>query len=217
LLGAYRDEPSFFCGRSGAGTIRSRALRRAPLDRMPPGPLDDRPRLGSAPTITTEARTWREFLACQPHHSTPRCHQCGAGWRGSLAASSSFFLPRGPAHSTDAGSAMQADIQKGVPNTDKHCGKNCHNPDALCPQTHVRSPPSMLAPPYQNGAVEHRLRESCARRAHGCEPLRCIGTVCGDCWLSLTMLSQGADASSAGLPSAFSISRPVRDLLECDS
>ena len=67
ILLAYRDEPSFFAVGRALG-VHHQTVQRCVERALASGPmaaLDDRPRPGKEPTITTEARAWLVSLACR--------------------------------------------------------------------------------------------------------------------------------------------------------
>src|SRR5713101_6575815 len=67
VLLAYREDPSFFAVGHALGVHHQtvqRCVERA-LAYGPMAALDDRPRLGKEPTITTEAKAWVADLACR--------------------------------------------------------------------------------------------------------------------------------------------------------
>src|SRR5712692_212270 len=67
VLLAYREDPSFFAVGHALG-VHHQTVRRCVERALAYGPmaaLDDRPRLGKEPTITTEAKAWVADLACR--------------------------------------------------------------------------------------------------------------------------------------------------------
>src|SRR5712692_798403 len=67
MLLAYREDPSFFAVGRALG-VHHQTIQRCVERALVYGPmvaLDDRPRLGKEPTITTEAKTWVADLACR--------------------------------------------------------------------------------------------------------------------------------------------------------
>jgi len=67
MLLAYRDDPSFFAVGQKLG-VHHQTVQRCVERAVAYGPLaalDDRPRPGREPTITTEARAWLVDLACR--------------------------------------------------------------------------------------------------------------------------------------------------------
>jgi transposase len=67
ILLAYQETPSFFAVGRGAG-VHHQTVQRCVERAVAYGPmaaLDDRPRPGKEPTITTEARAWISDLACR--------------------------------------------------------------------------------------------------------------------------------------------------------
>src|SRR5262250_3146158 len=60
MLLAYRVDPSFFAIAHALGDCVERAVAYGPM-----AALDDRPRSGKEPTITTEAKAWLVSLACR--------------------------------------------------------------------------------------------------------------------------------------------------------
>ena len=67
ILLAYQEDPSFFAVGRTLGVHHQtvqRCVERA-LAYGPMAALDDRPRSGKEPTITTEARAWLVSLACR--------------------------------------------------------------------------------------------------------------------------------------------------------
>jgi len=67
MLLAYREDPSFFAVGRALGVHHQtvqRCVERA-LAHGPMAALDDRPRPGKEPTITTEAKAWLVSLACR--------------------------------------------------------------------------------------------------------------------------------------------------------
>ena len=67
MLLAYRDDPSFFAVGRALG-VHHQTVQRCVERTVAYGPLaalDDRPRPGKEPTITTEAKAWLVSLACR--------------------------------------------------------------------------------------------------------------------------------------------------------
>jgi transposase len=67
MLLAYRDDPSFFAVGRALG-VHHQTVQRCVERAVAYGPLaalDDRPRPGKEPTITTEAKAWLVSLACR--------------------------------------------------------------------------------------------------------------------------------------------------------
>ena len=67
MLLAYREDPSFFAVGRALG-IHHQTVQRCVERAVAYGPLaalDDRPRPGKEPTITTEAKAWLVELACR--------------------------------------------------------------------------------------------------------------------------------------------------------
>jgi len=81
VLLAYRETPSFFAVGQMIG-VHNQTVERCVERALAHGPLaalDDRPRPGSKPTITLEAKAWLVSLACDkakdhahPHELTTR-------------------------------------------------------------------------------------------------------------------------------------------------
>src|SRR6266849_7576751 len=67
MLLAYRENPSFFAVGKRLG-VHHQTVQRCIERALAYGPLmalDDRPRPGKEPTITTEAKAWLVSLACR--------------------------------------------------------------------------------------------------------------------------------------------------------